>query len=272
MSCFKPTLYPCGKCADCGAAKSSDWSCRLAHELTDHEEASFITLTYRIDNIDVCKFDAQTFIRQLRVDLSPKKIRFYLVSEYGEKTNRPHYHAIIFGHDFSKDDGATQIRKGLFTSPLLNHAWKKGHTSSGTVTPASIRYVANYVLDRFTERDYVDPDSNDSRPLARTFHLMSRNPGIGANWIDRHNPDVYQDDTIYSDGFSRRPPAYYDHRTFGYLPESLALLRKDRYNRRIAALRKDPLKHYDNNYSDYHRKAEQKIRAARRGLKPGSKL
>ncbi len=100
---------------------------------------------------------------------------------------------------------------------------------------------------------------------------MSRRPGIGAGWIDRHCGDVYQDDTIHAAGFIRRPPAYYDYRTFRGDRSSLLNLRKFR----AAALRADynrsPKKYFEKRHPD-RRAAAIKIRAAERSLKPGSKI
>jgi hypothetical protein len=36
----------------------------------------------------------------LRKKISPLKIRFFHCGEYGDKTRRPHYHALIFGYGF----------------------------------------------------------------------------------------------------------------------------------------------------------------------------
>lgn len=214
MPCFKMGHYPCGKCEGCLSSRSSDWSVRLAHELKSHELSSFITLTYAVDVGSVSKRDAQLFLKRLRFLLEPRRIRFYLVSEYGDKSKRPHYHAIIFGHDFSKDPGAHQVRRGLFTSPLLEKAWGKGHVSSGPVNPATIRYVTNYIMGKGDTPEGCEP----------TFSLMSRRPGIGARWIDEHQAETYRTDTVRVGDFTRRPPRYYDTRvTCGDAGSKLAL-------------------------------------------------
>jgi hypothetical protein len=40
-------------------------------------------------------------MKRLRKKYSHKKLSFYHCGEYGEKQGRPHYHAIIFNHQFS---------------------------------------------------------------------------------------------------------------------------------------------------------------------------
>jgi len=50
------------------------------------------------------KRDVQLFVKRLRKDQDARglaKIRYYLVGEYGDQTKRPHYHAAIFGEDFT---------------------------------------------------------------------------------------------------------------------------------------------------------------------------
>lgn len=266
MPCDRPARYPCGKCPGCGSARASDWSIRLAHEYAYHESASFVTLTYASDPVHVDKIDCQLWLKRLRRELSPKRLRYYLVSEYGTRRLRPHYHAIIFGHDFSVDPGATLVRPGLYTSPTLEKSWPQGHVSSGSVTAASIRYVANYSVSRHEEHDYTDLETGDPVSLVPTFSLMSRNPGIGARWIDEHAGETYKDDTVQLDGFSRRPPRYYDARTFGCDPASKENLRLIRAGDKRRAFDKNPQKYYINHSPD-KKAAQAKINAARRGLK-----
>ena len=70
-------------------------------EVMEHEASCFITLTYNDENLPnppvVSKREAQLFIKRLRKLLYPKLFRYYIVGEYGDKSNRPHYHALLFG-------------------------------------------------------------------------------------------------------------------------------------------------------------------------------
>ena len=81
----------------------NQWSFRLREELKDSESAHFLTLTYDDEHIIITgnneptlyKRDVQLFLKSLR-KLQKQKIKYYFVGEYGGKTDRPHYHAIIF--------------------------------------------------------------------------------------------------------------------------------------------------------------------------------
>ena len=80
-----------------------------------HEENAFITLTYddeHLPELGSLKFsDFQKFIRRFRKKLARedmkahgvvyRRLRFYHCGEYGDKEGRPHFHAILFGYDFT---------------------------------------------------------------------------------------------------------------------------------------------------------------------------
>lgn len=272
MPCYKTELHPCGKCPGCLSARSSDWAVRLGHELKLHNEASFITLTFEDDGvIDVDKETCQLFLKRLRKALQPKRIRYYLVSEYGERKSRPHYHGIIFGHDFSKDWGSTEVRKGLYTSPLLERAWGLGHVSTGSVTDASIRYVSNYVLSKEDAPKFMSLETGEERPRLPVFALMSRKPGIGGAWIDRHSGETYRDDDVVSGSFRRRPPRYYDQRTFGSDALALQALRLARREKKMSKIRCNPSRFYAN-LNPLRKEAAVKLDRAKRAMKPRGNL
>ena len=180
--------FPCGQCLPCRINRRRVWTLRLMLESYFHEKASFVTLTYRDDDLpfDLCsglplleKRDCQLWLKRLRKSLGRPGIRYYLAGEYGTKTHRPHYHAILFGvapeeldsqYVFyaGKSGGEKGIEKRV---TLLSRTWPYGLVHVGEVTPQSIQYVAGYVTKKFTKKgDGYVPE----------FSLMSRRPGIGA--------------------------------------------------------------------------------------------
>jgi len=48
--------------------------------------------------MSLSKKDFQLYMRRLRFDAG-KGLKYYVCGEYGTKSNRPHYHAIIFNCD-----------------------------------------------------------------------------------------------------------------------------------------------------------------------------
>lgn len=181
------------------------------HERSLHEDASFITLTYRDEdypwNGSLHVPTVQMFMKRLRAKVAPTRIRFFLCGEYGESSGRAHYHAIIFGFSFPdkvlwKEDG--DIR--LYRSPLLDKVWGRGFCSVGEVSFDSAAYVANYATKKVVGKRAA------AHYGGRTpeFLTMSRRPGIGADWIKKFSSDVFPSDEVIVDGFPTRPPRFYD--------------------------------------------------------------
>lgn len=219
----KPITYPCGRCIGCKLDRSKDWALRCVHEASLHEENCFITLTYRTEdlpkNLSVSKETFRKFVKKLRKYLHPKRIRFYGCGEYGKKHLRPHYHLLIFGHDFEDKEVlhvADPKKRNRFstvkdpyiyyTSETLAKLWKKGFHSIGEVNNESAGYVARYCTKKVIGvpgyYDGVEPE----------FALMSRRPGIGAKWIEKYMSDCYPKDFVTHNRKKFKPPRFYDDR------------------------------------------------------------
>lgn len=136
-------------------------------ESLSHSDSSFATLTYDNENLpksaSLDPKDAQKFIKRLRKRLGQNRpLRYYLVGEYGDSTERPHYHAALFGVSEQETD-------------LVDASWGLGHVHLGTLTPDSSQYIAGYVTKKLTAPD--DPRLCGRYP---EFARMSNRPGIGA--------------------------------------------------------------------------------------------
>lgn len=187
---------------------------RCLHESELHSENCFITLTYDDKHLPSDRSlpvyqggDFQLFMKRLRKANSGKTIRFFSCGEYGEKLDRPHYHACLFGFDF-KDKYLWSSRNGfsLFRSSELDVLWGKGHALIGEVTFESAAYVARYIMKKITG-DGANEHYNGRRP---EYTTMSRRPGIGKAWFDRYRSDVYPSDFLLLRGVKVRPPKFYD--------------------------------------------------------------
>lgn len=171
MLCKKPKAvnaarYPCGRCLPCLINRRRIWSWRMYLESLCHEENCFLTLTYSPENVpqDGClKPDhVRDWMKRFRFALGERRIRFFLVGEYGERSQRPHYHAIIFG-------------SGIQQRPLVEETWKKGFVGVGECNIKTIQYTAHYVTKKWTT-----PDAKGLDGRVPEFARMSLRPGIGA--------------------------------------------------------------------------------------------
>jgi len=127
---------PCGRCFECRMSRTREWTVRMVHELGDWRNSCFATLTYDDDhlpsNCGVDKAEAQRWLKRLRKRLEGRRIKYYLVGEYGSKYGRPHYHVILFG-------------VGIGERQDIQGTWNWGMVHVGTVTRESIKYVAGYI-------------------------------------------------------------------------------------------------------------------------------
>lgn len=188
------------------------------HESQMHEKNCFLTLTYSDQTLpsdgSLRPQDFQLFMKRLRRG-SSAPLRFFHCGEYGETTARPHYHAIIFGEDFSSD--RTHFRKTqrgdtLYNSQRLSETWGLGHAVIGDLTFESAAYVARYCLKKVTG-DAAETHYNGRKPEYITMSRGGRKQGpggIGKSWYDQFNPEVLRSDTVVMRGQEMLPPPYYD--------------------------------------------------------------
>lgn len=217
---------PCGKCIGCRLERSRQWAVRLVHESKMHSESSFITLTFAPEFLpsdsSLSVVTCQLFLKRLRERVAPRRIRFFLCGEYGEKFGRPHYHAVIFGYGFPDKvpyAGGGQFQ--LYRSKELEDVWGMGQCPIGDVSFESAAYVANYATKKVIG-EKAEAFYGSRKP---EFLLMSRRPGIGRSWIEKYSGDVYPKDEVISRGFPSRPPRYYDQVLEAKDPALLASLK-----------------------------------------------
>lgn len=190
---------PCGRCAICLQNRRNDWIIRLREEQKNHNSSIFLTLTYSDENLyrndcgwpSVNKEHVQLFLKRLRRKLT-KKIRYYCVGEYGGKTGRPHYHLILF--NMTRDD-----------EKYIIDSWHYGSIHLGTVTIASISYVAKYHISKTQYPANSDPP----------FVTMSRRPGIGASYVEKMKNYHNVHNSYYTEfQQKKRLPRYYKEKLY----------------------------------------------------------
>lgn len=234
-----PVTVPCGQCKHCRLMRSRSWAIRCVHEASLWPENIFITLTYKPSELpfkgtpqegSLNHADFQRFMKRLRKAYAPKKIRYYMAGEYGEKLGRPHYHAIIFNHTFN-DLEYWKSNNGfaLFKSKTLEKIWTHGFVSVGSATIESAGYVARYICKKITgekAQDHyntIDYSTGEiTRELKPEYNRPSSRNGIGKDWLMHNFDDVYPSDFIIHNGKKISPPKYYDTQFEILYPEDYA--------------------------------------------------
>lgn len=231
----------CGQCIGCRLERSRQWAMRCMHEAQLHRSNNFITLTYNNEflpsNGSLVKRDLQLFFKRYRKRYG--KLRYLACGEYGSSSARPHYHAVVFGHDWPDREflKANYSGHGVFTSKSLSEIWKYGHHAIGDVSFESAAYVARYVMGKITgplaDEYYTRYDgvTGECWKVEPEFNVMSRRPGIGREWYDRYKRDAYPSDSIHVRGVAMRPPKFYDRMYEIENPEGMVALRKERVKR-----------------------------------------
>lgn len=214
------TLVPCGHCMGCRLDRSRVWADRMLLELRDNDyKALFVTLTYNDASLphachvgynyyegfyeDVVPLaldddeewiaaaagapatlsirDTQLFMKRLRKTFKDRRIRFFLAGEYGPKTHRPHYHAIIYGLTLSdfKDSRIKDFNKlgqPRYISKSFERIWGNGYCVIAPVNWNTCAYVSRYTMKKVYKSENSHAYASDQLP---PFCTMSRRPGIG---------------------------------------------------------------------------------------------
>lgn len=146
-----------------------------------HSDSAFVTLTYADDmlpsDMSLNPVTLQLFVKRLRSAVSPLRIRYYAVGEYGDQSERPHYHLILFGYRSCLNGRSMYTRRRLqccSQCDRVRDSWGLGFVGLGSVTMESAAYCCSYITKNMRRTD-------DLRLKGRwpEFARMSLRPGIG---------------------------------------------------------------------------------------------
>lgn len=196
-------LVKCGKCLECAQDYSREWSYRCELESRCWDNNCVVTLTYADTDGELCRRDAQLFMKRLRENFAPKRIRFFGCGEYGKRYKRPHYHIVLFNCSF--DDlyywKKSQTGNPMYRSPTLEKLWTAGYSVIEPLTLETVKYCAKYL------QKLIDYHGKKVKP----FVMMSNRPGIGALALEKF-PNIVSaivnTDKIYSEGHYIKTPQY----------------------------------------------------------------
>ncbi len=177
--------YPCGQCYPCRVNRQRRWLLRLLCEATQHsKQPIFVTLTYQEaprclgedgNQVETLQpNDLTDWLKRLRwhvgehtpghtsVTKGKPVVRYYACGEYGKKTLRPHYHAILFGD--------TDL-----ISHWLEKTWSHGFVTVRPADAVNMAYTLKYVLKDIGRL-------LDDRGVYPPFARMSQRPPLGTGF------------------------------------------------------------------------------------------
>lgn len=186
----KSQLFPCGQCMPCRVNRVREWTHRLMLEQSLHSDSVFLTLTYTDEKLPRTSTNLPTldpkhlkdWLKRLRDRISPSKVRFFAVGEYGDETFRPHYHVALFGYPACSYGNSRYTRtrqRCCDHCDLIRDTWGRGAIFAGDLSVNSAQYIVGYVAKKLTDKS--DPRLNGRHP---EFARMSLKPGIGRDFMD----------------------------------------------------------------------------------------
>lgn len=237
---YKTTIIPCGKCIGCRLDYSQDWANRTYLESQLYKENYFVTLTYDDEHLivkdEITDKDGFTWLNEdqnatlstedferflntfrqiMKRDYKVDGIRFIGCGEYGEESQRPHYHFILLNCPLpSETFFEPRIKNGntYFRNTIIERAWTKGISNICPANWETMAYTARYITKKIngegSEQLYA------ANGLIKEFFRQSRMPGIGKPYYDLHKDEIYKNDYILvktKKGTAyRTPPKYFD--------------------------------------------------------------
>ena len=190
------------------------------HEASLWDANCFITLTYDDDHKpltgSLVKSHFQDFMKRLRYYHPNDRIRYYMVGEYGEELQRPHYHALLFNFDFiDKRLWSRRNNVNTYVSDHLEKVWGKGFATVGDLTFESAAYCTRYCLKKINgdlaeDHYWHQATETVAFELEPEYSAMSLKPAIGKEWFQKFKGDCYPSDFITANGIPQKIPKYYD--------------------------------------------------------------
>lgn len=148
---------PCGHCPACQINKASEWATKLYCEAQTNNFYYFTTLTYNDESYRSdrdFRDDITKFIKRLRAKNNDQKLKYFYSFEYGEHTQRGHFHIIIYFKDHQPKDKLEFLKKNqghnYFSSQMISDTWTYGYnvTCPKDDDISTLNYVARYCVKK----------------------------------------------------------------------------------------------------------------------------
>lgn len=179
-------LVQCGKCDECLRKYQNSWMFRNMMQFRETKFAVFFTLTYRNDSVPyrfdedsgemyltVCKSQVASFLKRFREWRRKQGLstdfKYFITSEYGPTTLRPHLHGLLHGirlYDFQRFVSCWNREYGFtMQREVFGYDFKNAIVSA--------RYTAKYCAKGQAENPLVALCK-----VEPTFHLISKGLGL----------------------------------------------------------------------------------------------
>lgn len=220
---------PCGRCPTCIHLKQVYLIQRVQMESINHD-LYYGTLTYNQDSLPIAQYgnikfaypditDWQKMIKMIRKDYPDLKFKYILVSEYGGKKHRPHYHFIL---SFPKVDDILSVKVSQayrFFNIFLKY-WRRNY---GSTRVPIWKPLCTYVRKRIRGHDYynydlhwLDPNSSkdglDGVAFYVTKYILKYD-----EWVDKFKSFLFFNlkDSDYLDAWNKFRPRILFSKFFG---------------------------------------------------------
>lgn len=213
MNCLSPftiktlegrfVAVPCGKCPACRERERNDWFQRLLEEWHASQQALFVCWTYDDEHRPVEGVVRSHMVNwrklfqyHLKKQGYPPKFSYFIISEYGTDTQRPHYHGLLFFSYFIDIYAVSEI---------IRMAWP--HAPRVTVDTLIDESGINYCCGYVHQRTQVPDGSN------KNFKMVSRSLGaIFLEDVDRHAGAIDGEPFYWYNGAKLHLTRYYRER------------------------------------------------------------
>lgn len=280
----KVQTIPCGHCWACKLNYSAEWATRIMCEAKEHDHNYWLTLTYDDEHIPKYEWftdgeqyfqdpgtwngtlepeDVTKFLKKLRKHLGVEGIKYFYCGEYGEHTQRPHYHMILMGapldisqfYDLYQDENF----KMHWKSKEIDKLWNKGMIDVTELEWSNAAYTARYCVKKIFNEPKSETEYARMGKISE-FVRMSRRPGIGSHYYEENKYSIYAGDemimrTIQGNVGAFKPPKAWDKKFKEEFPDQWNLIKK---SRETAAERSKKLLNGLSDYTDLEKMEIQK--------------
>lgn len=212
----------CGHCLECRRNHAQEWADRCSFEAKKYKNNYFITLSYDDRHLPFNKEqstlkrdDFTLFMKRLRSYFPDVKLKVFYSGEYGDRSSRPHYHAIIFNlpltdlsdtfksaeESLYNSDGTLKKlvlktylrpfrRNESYYSETIHKAWQyAGNIDVSPFTYATACYVAQYV-----DKKVAGKTNDFYKKLGIEPEFIGMSKGLGLNG---YNKNLFFSDIVY---------------------------------------------------------------------------